>query len=88
MHLVDYIDPVLCLCRGEVGRLAQIPYIINAVIGGGVDLDYIQKIAGIEAFAYFAFAARVAVLRIQAVYGLGEDLCTGGFTGASGPVKR
>ena len=70
MYLVYDINSVLSLNGGEIRLVAQVAYIVNAVIRGGVYLDNVEHGAVVDSTANFAFVAGVAVVRGEAVDGL------------------
>ena len=82
---VDFIDnvyPVFCGGGRKIRFFTQGADILYTVVAGGVDLHYIHHGAVVETAADFAFSARVAVLRIQAVDRLGQNFGAGGFAGS------
>ena len=84
MHLVDDID-ALFHRRGGVGRLVpQGAHLIDAVVGGGVQLQHVQNGAVQNAAAGGTLVAGIAVHRVPAVDRPGEDLGAGGLAGAPG----
>ncbi len=88
MDLVDDIDPVTALGRGILDLLADLADILDAVIGRGVDLHYVQRSAGGDVLAGAAFAAGTSVHRSLAVDGPGEYLGDAGLAGAAGPAEQ
>ncbi len=51
MHLVDYEHAVSALTRGYLHLLNELTYVVHTVVGGGVKLDYVQRVALIECAA-------------------------------------
>ena len=84
MDLVHDIDPLLHIGGRVDGLVPQGPDLVHAVVGGGVQLQHIQKAAVFDAHAGGALAAGIAVHRMLAVDGLGQDLGAGGLAGAPG----
>ena len=83
VHLVDDVYLILAGAGGVGSLIPQVADIVHAVVGCGVHLHHIQNAAVVDALADLAFAAGVAVLRVQAVDRLGKDLGTGGLAGAA-----
>ena len=84
MNLVHNIDPVADL-RGRIdGIVPQVPHVVHAVVGGGVDLQHVHTGAAVNAETGGAAVAGVAVLGVQAVDRLGHDLGTACLAGAPG----
>ena len=83
MHFVDYVNP---FAHGRGGVNSLVAYsadVVDAVIGGGVDLDHVEDGARKYAAAGGALVAGLAADGVFAVYGAGEDLGAGGLAGAS-----
>ncbi len=74
--------------RGVDGFVPQGPHLVDTVVGGSVQLQYIQKTAVFDAHAGGALAAGIAVHRVLAVDGLGQDFGTGGLAGAPGACEE
>ena len=79
MHLVDDVYSVFAALGSVYRRIAQISDIVNAVVGGCVDLNYIGQSAAVGIAADVTFKARIAVLHIAAVYRLCKNSRTGGL---------
>ena len=88
MDLVDDIDLILADCRQKGGLVAQVTDIIHAVVGSRVDFRHIKDGAVINTAADLTFSAGVRTGMIQAVDGLGKNLCTGRFAGAARAGKQ
>ena len=67
MHLVDDVDAVPGVRRREIRLLDQRADAVDAVVARGVDLHDVEDRAVVQAAANRAGAARVAVLRVEAV---------------------
>ena len=80
MDLVDDVHTLFHLAGGIDGIVAQVADIVNAVIGGGVDLQNIHTGSGIDGPAGLADIAGVAVMGIEAVDGLRKNFRTAGLT--------
>ena len=70
MYLVYDINSVLSLNGSEIRLVAQVAYIVNAVVRGGVYLDNVEHGAVVNSTANFAFVAGIAVVRRETVDGL------------------
>ena len=79
MHLVDDIDALFYGRGREDGFLPQGADVVDAVVGGSVQLDHIEDRAIGDTAAGGAFSAGVAVHRVLAVDRAGEDARTGRF---------
>ena len=88
MDLVHDVHPLLHIGRGVDGFVPQGPHLVDTVVGGSVQLQYIQKTAVFDAHAGGALAAGIAVHRVLAVDGLGQDFGTGGLAGAPGASEQ
>ena len=88
VDLVHDVHPLLHIGRGVDGFVPQGPHLVDTVVGGSVQLQYIQKTAVFDAHAGGALAAGIAVHRVLAVDGLGQDFGTGGLAGAPGACEE
>ena len=77
MHLVDDINALAHLGRGIDRVVAQAAHVIHAVVRRRIDLQHVHARAGIDAPAGRAAVARIAVDRVLAVDGLGQNFCAG-----------
>ncbi len=48
MHLVDNVHPLFYIGRGVDGFVPQGAHLVDAVVGGGVQLQHIQKTAALQ----------------------------------------
>ena len=85
VDFIDDVDLVLGPDRGEDDFLGQPPDVVNAVMGGGVNLIDVHEGAVIGGQANLTGIARIPFLGIETVDGLGEDLGQGGLTRSPGP---
>ena len=83
VDLVHDVDPLFYVGGGVDGLIPQGPDLVHAVVGGGVQLQHVQKAAVFQPHAAGALAAGVAVDRVFAVDGLGQNFGTGGLAGTS-----
>ena len=83
MDLVHDIDPLFYVGRGVDGLIPQGPDLIYAVIGGGVQLQNIQKAAAFQPQTARTLTAGVTVYRVLTVDGLGQNFGAGGLAGTS-----
>ena len=77
----------MCI-RDRNGVVTQRANLVDAVVGGSVDLQNIQAGTGIDGTTSGAFVAGIAVLRPLTVDGLGQNLCTGSLAGAAAAGKQ
>ncbi len=74
VHLVDDEDAVTPHLRRDVHLVCEVAYVVHAVVGGGVELDDVERGASFYVAACLALAACLAICRgVKAVDGLGED---------------
>ena len=71
--LVEDVDLPSQVRRGVVDPVAELPDVRDAAVARGVDLDEVHRPALADRDARLAPVARVAVLEVRAVDGLGED---------------
>ncbi len=88
MHLVDDVHPLFQHGGGIDRLLPQGAGVIDAAVGGGVQLRHIQQRTAVDAPAAVALAAGRAVHRMLAVDGLGEDTGAGSLAGAAGAGEK
>ena len=88
VHLVDDVHAVFGACRRKVRFLNQGADAVDAVVARRVDLHNVEDRPVVETAADRADAARVAVLRVQAVDGLGKNLRAGRLTGSARTRKQ
>ena len=84
--LVDDVDLVAAADRREERLLAQVAGVVDAAVGGRVDLDHVDRArapAG-QVAAGVALAARVGDRRLLAVERAGQDPRRGGLAAAAG----
>ena len=83
MYLVNDIYLVSSDAWGIGDAIAQQAHLINAVVAGSVDFQYIHTVFIFQLYASIAYAAWLAILRIPAVDGPSQYLCGGGFSGSA-----
>ena len=88
MYLVHDIHPLADLGGGIHRVVPQIPDIVHTVVGGGIDFQHIHAGTGVNGPAGLALVAGVAVVRVEAVYRLCQDLGAAGLAGAPGAGKE
>ena len=88
MNLVHDIDPLFHIGRGIDSLVPQGAHLIHAVVGGGIQFQHIQKAAAFQPNAAGALAAGIAVDRVFAVDGLGQNFGTGGLASAAGAGEQ
>ena len=88
---VYLVDDVYLIMTGTgcVGCLVpQVADVVHTVVGRGVHLHHVEDAAVVDALADFALAAGVAVMGVEAVDRLGEDLRAGGLARAAHAGKQ
>ncbi len=89
VHFVDDIDLVTPLVGGKVDLVAQVAHVVDAGVGGGVDLDQVQEAPLEDGLAVRALAAGTgSQVIVQAVDRLGQDARQGGLAGAARPGEQ
>ena len=88
MDLVHDVDPFFHVGRGVDGLVPQGPDLIHAVVGGGVQLQNVQKAAAFQPQTAGTLTAGVAVYRVLTVDCLGQDFGAGGLAGAPGTGEQ
>ncbi|MPM70265.1 hypothetical protein SDC9_117219 [bioreactor metagenome] len=84
VDLVHNIDPLFYIGGGVDCLVPQGPNLIDAVVGRGVQLQYVQKRAIFNSQTAWTLIAGVAVHRVLTVHRLGENFRAGGLAGAPG----
>ncbi len=88
MHFVNNIDTVFCNCRCKACFFPQHTDTVNAIITGGVNLDNIHHAAVPYPPANLTLTAGIAVLEIQTVYGICQNLGTCRLSGTTASRKE
>ena len=88
VDLIDDVHTLFHLAGGVNGIVAQIADVVNAVVGGGVDLQNIHAGARIDGLTGLADIAGIAVVGIQAVDRLAQNLGAAGLTRTTGARKQ
>ncbi len=88
MHLVDDIDLVFRQRRRIFDLFAQIADFVHAVVARRVDFNHVHAVFRLQRAADLAFAARIAILGVQAVDRAGEHLGSGRFAGAARAAEQ
>ena len=83
VRLVEDVDLPPQVRGRVVDPLAQVADGVDAAVRCGVDLDEVEGAAFADADARRARVARIAVLQVRAVDGLGDDAREGGLAGAA-----
>ncbi len=90
MALVHHVDLPTRLHRREAGALDELADVVDASIGGGIDLDHVEGIAGGDRGAELTAAAGLGrgPLAGHAVERAGQDPGARGLAGAAGPTEQ
>jgi hypothetical protein len=88
MSLVDNVDLIAPLTRAEADFVAQLAYIIHAIIAGGVDLDQIEHPPFGDGIANGAAVARALGFGRRAIKRLGQDARHRSLACATRPSKE
>src|ERR1700739_998371 len=89
VRFVEDVNLVAVACGRVAGRVAQFANLVDAAVGGGVDLDYIHGVALADLNAGVAHAAGLRrgtlgrAYLSTAIQGLGKDAGDGGFANAA-----
>ena len=88
VYLVDDVYLIMT-GTGSVGCLiTQVADVVHTVVGRGVHLHHVEDAAVVDALADLALAAGVAVMGVEAVDRLGENLRAGGLARAAHAGKQ
>src|SRR5712691_5146308 len=88
MRLVKHIDLVLT-CGGRHHDLfAQVANTVDPTIGGGINLDDVERVASGNLTALLTLVAWFPIYRIATVDRLGKKACGTGFASAPGASKK
>ena len=83
VHFVDDVD-LVAIARGQVpGGLAQRPHVVDAVVGGGIDLLHVDVGAGGDVDARPADTTRLRRRALLAIQGAREDAGAGRLAAAA-----
>ena len=74
VHFVDDVDFAFAHAWSKAHLLTDASDLVDAAVGGGVDLDHVEKTVLVDGTTVFAGVAGFAVLRIETVDGFREDL--------------
>ena len=88
MYLVDNVHPFFYLGGGVNGIVPQIPDVIHTIVGCRIDFQDIHTGAVINGLTGAAAIAGIAIVRVEAVYRLGQNLGAGGFACTPGAGKQ
>ena len=88
VDFVDDVDLIDALGRGVAHDFAQLADVIDAVVGGSVDLQHVHAGRGGDALAGIACLAGIAVAGVGAVENLGENPRGRGLAYAAGAAKQ
>ena len=88
--LVDHVDLPAGLHRRKAGALDQLADVVDAGVGGGVNFDDIEGIAGSDGHTHLAMAAgfRGRGVAADAVERAGQDAGAGGLASAAGSAEE
>ena len=88
VDLVDDIDALFQRGGGKGGLLPDVPDVVHAVVGGGVDLTDVQSRVLQNSPAGGAGVAGAAIDGVLAAHRPGQDLGAGGLSGAAGAGEQ
>ena len=88
MGFVKHVDLVLPGGGRYHDPFAQFADVINTTIGGGVDLDDIERVACCDFVALQALITRFAITRVFTIDSLGEQTGGAGLAGATRSGKQ
>ena len=89
MDLIDYVNLVPAYLRGDPHLVDQVPYIIHRIVGGRIELVYVERGRLVERNTRFTFVARLNVFGwVETVDGLGQYPGTGCFPYTPRPCKK
>ncbi len=88
VHLVDDVDAVAAYLRRDAHLFGQGADVVHRVVRCGVQLVYVETAPLVEGATGFACAAGLAVVRVEAVDGLGEYAGAGGLAYAARTAEQ
>ena len=88
VYLVDDIHTHFHLRGGVNSIVPEVPDIVHAVVGRGIDFQHVHAGAGINGPTGLAGIAGIAVVRVQAVHRLGQNFGAAGFARATGAGEQ
>ena len=88
LDLVDDEHLAAQVRGGGVDPRQQLAHVVHAVVGGGVELHHVERAALPDGDAGRAPVARLAVVQVGAVDGLGQDARHRRLAGAAGPDEQ
>ena len=88
MHLINVDDAVVTASRGKLHVVPQVAYVINAAVGGTVDLEHIQTAPLRNLQAHILIRVKIHLGPAGAVEGLGKNARRGGLAGAARADKQ
>ena len=88
VDLVDDVDLLAPLGRGVADGLAQVAGVLDAAVGGAVDLHHVDRLAADDLPAEVAHAAGRGGRPLRAAQRLGQDAGGAGLAHAAGPGEQ
>ena len=83
MHFVDDEDLERAVARGVLAFVADTLGVLDAAVGGGVDLDHVEAVTLLDRQADRVIEGEVGLGTAGAVQGLGQDTGGGRLAGAT-----
>jgi hypothetical protein len=88
VHLIDDIYLIFSYLGRDPDLVDQVAYIVNGVVGSGIQFVYVEGSRTVERNTGLAFVARLyTVPGIETVDRLGQDAGTGGLANTPGTAK-
>ena len=88
MNLIYDVYLILALSRRICYLLPYLPYIVNTIVGCGINLDHIHGSARCDSPAGFTFPAGISVHRMLTVHGSRQDLRHCGLSRSPRPAEQ
>ncbi len=88
VDLVDVVDLELAAGGGEAHGFAEVADLFDAVVGGAVDFEHVERAAFGDLDADVFVGIEVGFRAAGAIERLGEDAGGGGFAGAAGADEK
>ena len=89
MHLIDDEDTVFATLRRCLHQVGDVAYVVDTIVGGGIELHHNHVDATLYCLAVFAFTTCLAVgRRVETVDGLCKNSRTRSLADATWPTEE
>ncbi len=88
VDFVDDVDLIAACGRRVLGVFQHLAHVVDAGVGGGIDLDQVDEPAGLDLLAGGADAAGLSADAGLAIQAAGQDAGQGGLADAAGACEQ